>query len=139
MEGISFQMGPPGCNPRCNAAGLYGEVSMQYLSNNAGGRSSPTPESSQPKVTQTAQMCSGETAGTNYEKTVTPGQRYRFTAQLTGGFKFGLATVATGSEANIRWLCPLGKTVEIEIPHSYTVLHVTPDTSSAIGFLVELQ
>lgn len=110
-----------------------------FLSDNAGGRSSPSPESSQPKVTQTAQMCSGQTAGTDYEKTVSQGSRYRFTAQLTGGFKLGLATVATGSEANIRWVCPLYRSIEIEIPLGYTTLHVTPDTSSAIGFLVELK
>jgi len=110
-----------------------------YLSDNAGNISSPTPESSQPKTTQTAQVCTGQTAGTDYSLTVTAGQKYRFTAQLTGGFKFGLATVATGSEANIRWCCPLGKSIEIKIPSGYTTLHVTPDTSSAIGFLVELE
>lgn len=114
-------------------------MSDTYLSNNAGERSSPCPESSQPVVTQTAQMCSSETAGTDYEKTVTAGQRYRFTSQLTGGFKLGLASVAIGQEAAIRWLCPLGKTIEITIPASYTTLHVTPDTTNAIGFLVELK
>lgn len=112
---------------------------MQYLSNNAGGRSSPTPESSQPKVTQTAVRLTDATAGTDYSTTVTPGSRYRFTAQLTGGYRLGLATVATGSEANIRWVCPLYRSVEIEIPVGYILLYHTPDVNAAVGILVELK
>lgn len=110
-----------------------------FLSNNAGERSSPTPESSQPKVTQTAQKFTHEAAGTNVGATVVAGKRYRFTALITGGFVLGLATVATGSEANIRWVCPLGKTIEITIPAGYTTLNYTPDTDDAIGYLVELK
>ena len=110
-----------------------------YLSNNAGGRSSPTPESSSPKTSQTAVMMTLQTAGTDYSQAVTAGKRYRFTSQLTGGFKFGLATVATGSEANIRWCAPLYRSVEITIPIGYSLLYFTPDTTNAIGFLVELQ
>ena len=107
-----------------------------YLSNNAGGRSSPTPESSQPKVTQTAQQLTQATAGTNTTCTVVAGQRYRFTAYITGGFRFGLATMAT--VGNTRWVCPLYRSIEIEIPLSYTTLHYTTDTNNAYGFLVEL-
>lgn len=109
-----------------------------YLSDNAGNRSSPTPESSQPKTTQTAQKLTQASGGTNTQATVTAGQKYRFTAQIIGGFVFGLATVATGSEANIRWACPLGKTIEIKIPAGYTTLNYTTDTNNAIGYLVEL-
>jgi hypothetical protein len=106
-------------------------------SNNAGGKSSPTPESSQPKVTQTALQLTQATAGTNTEATVVAGRRYRFTAYITGGFRFGLATMAT--VGNTRWVCPLYRSVEIEIPVGYTTLHYTTDTNSALGFLVELQ
>lgn len=119
-------------------------MSDTYLSNNSGERSSPTPESSQPKVTQTTQVLTG-TAGTNYPITVKAGQRYRVTAQLPvaqgtfGGFVFGLATVATGSEANIRWCCPTCRSIEITIPAGNTTLHYSPDTTGAIGYIVELK
>ena len=109
------------------------------LSDNGGHRSSPTPESSSPVVSQTAQKLTQGSAGTNTEATVVAGKRYRFTASVTGGFVFGLATVATGSEANIRWACPLYRSIEITIPLGYTVLHYTTDTSSGIGYLVELE
>lgn len=114
-------------------------ASQVKLCSNSGSLSAPTPESTQPKVTQTAVMSSAGTAGTATTITVVGGKRYRFTASLTGGFKFGLATVATGSEANIRWVCPIYHSIEIEIPSGYVLLYVTPDTSSAIGFLVEIQ
>lgn len=104
--------------------------------NNAGGVSSPTPESSQPKIIQTAQQLTQAAAGTNTTCTVVAGQRYRFTAYITGGFRFGLATMAT--VGNTRWVCPLYRSIEIEIPVNYTTLHYTTDTNSALGFLVEL-
>lgn len=110
-----------------------------FLSDNGGHRSSPTPESSLPKITQTAQQLTQGSAGTDTEATVVAGRRYRFTAQKTGGFVFGVATVATGSEANIRWVCPIYKSVEIQIPLGYTVLHYTTDTNSGVGYLVELE
>lgn len=108
-----------------------------FVSNNAGERSSPTPESSQPKVTQTAQKLTQATAGTNTTATVTAGKRYRFTAYITGGFRFGLATTAT--DGNVRWVCPIYRSIEITIPAGYTTLHYTTDTNNALGFLVELQ
>lgn len=107
-----------------------------YMSDNKGNRSSPTPESSQPEVTQTAQKLTQATAGTNTEATVTSGKRYRFTSYITGGFRFGLATVAT--DGNVRWVCPLYQSIEIQIPIATTVLHYTTDTNNALGFLVEL-
>jgi len=110
-----------------------------YLSNNAGGRSSPTPESSQPKITQTAVRLTDAVAGTNASTTVTPGSRYRFTSLIAGGFIFGLATVATAG--NVRWVCPLYHSIEIEIPVGYVLLHHTTDTTGAtnVGYLVELK
>ena len=110
-----------------------------YNYDNSGAKCAPSGQQSQPVASQTAVMLSSETAGTDYSQAVTVGKRYRFTAHLTGGFKFGLATVATGNEANIRWCCPLYETIEIDIPIGYSVLHFTPDTTNAIGFLVELQ
>jgi len=68
--------------------------------------------------------------------TVVAGARYRFTAYVTGGFRFGLATVAT--DGNVRWVCPIYRSIEITIPQGYTTLHYTTDTNSALGFLVEL-
>jgi hypothetical protein len=110
---------------------------VPYVSDNSGAISSPTPESSQPKISQTAQQLVQATAGTETTATVTPGKRYRFTAYITGGFRFGLATMAT--VGNVRWVCPLYRTIEIDIPAGYTLLHYTTDTNSAYGFLVELQ
>jgi len=105
---------------------------------NAGFRTSPSPEQSQPVIIQTAQALTQGTAGTDTTATVGAGKRYRFTAQKTGGFVFGLLTVATGSEANIRWVCPLETSIEILIPEGYTILHYTTDTNSALGKLIEL-
>jgi len=107
-----------------------------YLSDNTGNRSSPTPESSQPVVTQTALKLTQATAGTNTTATVVAGKRYRFTAYLTGGFRFGLATVAT--DGNVRWVCPIYRSIEIKIPIGYTTLNYTTDTNDGLGFLVEL-
>jgi len=98
--------------------------------------SSPTPESSQPETTQTALKLTQATAGTNTTCSVVPG-RYRFTAYAVGGFRFGLASVAT--DGNVRWLCPLGRTIEIDIPGGTTTLNYTTDVNSALGFLVKLQ
>jgi hypothetical protein len=103
---------------------------------NTGFCSSPTPESSQPVVSQTALKLTQATAGTETTTTVTAGSRYRFTAYITGGFRFGLATVAT--DGNVRWVCPLYHSIEIQIPVGYTTLHYTTDTNNGLGFLVEL-
>jgi hypothetical protein len=106
------------------------------LNDNNGWLTSPTPESSQPKTTQTALKLTQGTAGTNTTQAVTAGTKYRFTAYAVGGFRFGLATVAT--DGNVRWVCPLYRSLEIDIPIGYSVLHYTTDTNSALGFLVEL-
>jgi hypothetical protein len=106
------------------------------LVDNEGFRSAPSPESSQPKTTQTALKLTQGTAGTETTATVVAGSRYRFTAYITGGFRFGLATVAT--DGNVQWVCPLYHSIEITIPQGYTTLHYTTDVNSALGFLVEL-
>ena len=110
-----------------------------FLSNNAGHRSSPTPESSHPTVSQTAQQLKCDN-GADGSVTVTAGQRYRFTSMIKGGFVLGLLTVATGSEANIRWCCPVYRSIELTIPRGYTTLYYTSDTDNdAAGYLVELK
>jgi hypothetical protein len=107
------------------------------LCDNGGFVTSPTPETSQPVISQTALKLTQATAGTETTATVVAGKRYRFTAYLTGGFRFGLATVAT--DGNVLWVCPLYRSIEIEIPAGYTTLHYTTDTNSGLGFLVELK
>lgn len=104
---------------------------------NGGFRSSPHPNVSQPVISQTALKLTQGTAGTNTIATVVGGKRYRFTAYKTGGFRFGLATVAT--DGNVRWVCPLYHTIEIQIPNGYTTLNYTTDTNSGVGFLVEIK
>ncbi len=108
---------------------------MQHF-DNGGFRTSSHPGQSQPVITQTALALTQGTAGTNTETTVVAGKRYRFTAYKTGGFRFGLATVAT--DGNVRWVCPIYQTIEIQIPRGVTTLHYTTDTNSGVGFLVEL-
>jgi hypothetical protein len=109
-----------------------------YAADNGGNKASPSPQQAQPVVTQTAQVLTQGTAGTDTTATIVAGKRYRFTAQKTGGFVFGLATVATNSEANIRWACPVYDSIEIQIPAGYTTLHYTTDTNSGVGYLVEI-
>ncbi len=106
------------------------------LHDNGGFRTSPHPGQSQPTITQTALKLTQGTAGTNTEATVVAGKRYRFTSYLTGGFRFGLVTVAT--DGNVRWVCPIYQTIEIQIPRGVTTLHYTTDVNSGVGFLVEL-
>lgn len=108
-----------------------------YLSDNAGNRSSPTPESSQPVILQTALKLTNAVVNTNTEVSIISAKRYRFTAYIAGGFRFGLATMAV--DDNVRWICPLYSSIEIEIPYGYTVLHYAVDTANALGFLVELR
>jgi hypothetical protein len=111
-------------------------MSMTYLCDNEGCKSSPTPESSQPVVSQTALKLTQASAGTNTTATVVAGKKYRFTAYSTGGFRFGLATTAT--DGNVRWVCPLYQSIEIKIPIGYTTLNYTTDANNALGFLVEI-
>lgn len=109
---------------------------MSHKHDNGGFRTSPHPNVSQPVITQTALQLTRSTAGNNGTQTVVAGKRYRFTAYKTGGFWFGLATMAIAS--NVRWVCPIYETIEIQIPRGVTTLHYTTDTNNGIGFLIEL-
>ena len=106
---------------------------------NSGARTSPHPNQSQPIISQTAQQLKVDN-GDSGTATVVAGTRYRFTSMIKGGFVFGLATVAAGNEANIRWSCPIYNTVEIQIPLGYTTLYYTSDTDNdAAGYLVAIK
>jgi hypothetical protein len=107
------------------------------LSDNGGFNTSPHPGQSQPKITQTALALTNGSADTNTTQTVTAGSRYRFTSYKTGGFLFGLATTATAG--NIRWVCPLYATIEIQIPVGYTTLHYQTNVNNGLGYLVEIK
>ncbi len=108
----------------------------QNHSDNGGFRTSPHPHVSQPVISQTALKFTSINKDVNTELTVVAGKRYRFTSLITGGFYLGLADVTT--LANVRWVCPIYKTIEIQIPRGVTSLHVACDTNNAIGYLVEL-
>ena len=106
------------------------------LSDNSGNRSAPTPESSDPKQTQTAQQLTNASADTDTTATVSAGKRYRFTSLATGGFYLGLADVTTAG--NVRWVCPLYHSIELKIPIGSTTLHYATNADNGVGYLVEL-
>ena len=110
---------------------------IPYISDNQGFRSSPSPESSQPVKTQTALKLTNATKDTDTTATVVAGKRYRFTCLNTGGFYIGLADVTTAG--NVRWVCPLYQSIEIQIPVDGGVtLHYATDTNNGVGFLIEI-
>lgn len=108
---------------------------------NGGFSTSPHPNQSQPVIAAvdgaTSQVLTNGTADTNGTATVVAGTRYRFTSTLTGGFLFGLATTATST--NIRWVCPIYKTIEIQIPQGYTTLHYQTNVNDGIGWLIPIK
>lgn len=109
---------------------------MHQHFDNGGFRTSPHPGQSQPVITQTAlKLTDGK--DTDNELAVVAGKRYRFTALTAGGFYLGLADVTTA--ANVRWVCPLYQSIEVQIPYGITALHVASDTNNAIGYLVEIK
>lgn len=110
---------------------------MHQHFDNGGFRTSPHPGQSQPVITQTALQFTGINKDTDTELAVVAGKRYRFTALITGGFYLGLADVTIA--AAVRWVCPIYKTIEIQIPYNITSLHIACDTNSAIGYLVEIK
>jgi hypothetical protein len=89
-------------------------------------------------VTASGQKVTITTAGTDYTKTVVAGARYAVTADKTGVVLMGIATVATGSEANILWAVGANGTIGIEIPVGVTVLHFTADTSSSTAWIAQI-
>ena len=106
---------------------------------NGGFNTSPHPGQSQPLIDTGAisQALTNAAADTNTTATVVAGARYRFSSTETGGFLFGLATTATAT--NIRWVCPLYQTIEIEIPQGYTTLHYQTNVNNGYGWLVRIK
>lgn len=109
------------------------------LQDNGGYNTSPHPGQSQPIIGTgaTAQALTNASADANTEATVVAGARYRFTCTKTGAFRFGLATIATAT--NIRWVCGIGQSIEIQVPQSYTTLHYAVDTNNGYGWLVRIK
>ena len=109
------------------------------IQDNAGYNTSPHPNQSQPIIGTGAasQALTNATADTNTTATVVAGARYRFTSTSTGGFLFGLATTATST--NIRWVCALYQTIEIQIPLGYTTLHYQTNVNNGYGWLVRIK
>ena len=105
--------------------------------NMQGHRINPATESHR-MVAASGQKVTITTAGTDYTKTVVAGARYAVTADKTGVVLMGIATVATGSEANILWAVGANGTIGIEIPASVTTLHFTCDTNSATAWLAQI-
>lgn len=104
---------------------------------NGGYNCAPSPGQSQPVISQTALALTNATADTNTEATVVAGARYRFTCTSTGAFRFGLATTATAG--NVRWVCGVGHSIEIQVPLGYTTLHYATDTNAGYGWLVRIK
>ena len=103
---------------------------------NGGFRTSPHPAVSQPVITQTALLVSVD-QGVDAETTVVGGKRYRFTSITGKSFIFGLATTATA--ANVRWVCPLYGTIEIQIPYGHSHIHQQANANNSMGYLVEIK
>lgn len=59
--------------------------------------------------------------GADHTETLVAGRTYKLMADATGGWVFGIATVATA--ANIIWFVPPSGVVCITMPPGYTVLH----------------
>ena len=108
-------------------------------SDNGGYNTAPSAEQSQPIIGTGAggQALTNGTADTNTTATVVAGARYRVTCTKTGSLRFGLATMATAS--NVRWVCGIGHSIEIQIPNGYTTLHYATDTNDGYGWLVRLK
>ncbi len=107
------------------------------MQDNAGYNTSPHPGQSQPVISQTALALTNASADTNTTATVVAGARYRFTCTKTGAFRFGLATMATAG--NVRWVCGIGHSIEIEVPNGYTTLNYAVDTNDGYGWLVRIK
>jgi len=107
------------------------------IQDNGGFTTSPDVRASQPVISQTALQLTNASADTNTTATVVAGKRYRFTSTLTGGFVFGLADPTTAG--NVRWVCPIYGTIEIQIPDGYTSLYYATNVNDGIGYLVEIK
>ncbi len=109
------------------------------IQDNGGYNTSPHPSQSQPIIGTgaTAQALTNASADTNTTVAVVAGARYRFTCTKTGAFRFGIATTATA--ANIRWVCGVGHSIEIQVPIGYTTLNYAVDTNNGYGWLVRIK
>lgn len=106
---------------------------------NGGYNCAPSTGQSQPIIGTGAgaQALTNGTADADTTATVVAGARYRVTCTKTGSLRFGLATVATAS--NVRWVCGIGHSIEIQIPIGYSTLHYTTDTNNGYGWLVRIK
>lgn len=104
---------------------------------NGGYNTSPSSEQSQPIIEQTALALTNGTADANTTVSVVAGARYRVTCTKTGSLRFGLATMATAG--NVRWVCGIGHSIEIQIPLGYTTLNFATDTVDGYGWLVRIK
>lgn len=104
---------------------------------NGGYNTSPHPGQSQPVISQTALILTNGTANDDTTVTVVAGARYRATCTKTGSLRFGLATMSTAG--NVRWVCGIGQSIEIQIPNGYTSLHFATDTNDGYGWLVRIK
>jgi hypothetical protein len=105
------------------------------LMDNGGHRVPPHVGMADP-VAASGQTLTNGTKDTDTEVTVVAGATYAVTSQVTGGFYFGVATVATA--ANILWACPIYRTILITIPLGVTTLHYATDVNSGVGYLRKL-
>ncbi len=106
-----------------------------YSYDNDGNRVPPHPQMADP-IIGSGQTLTNGTADSDDTVTVVAGGTYAITALTTGGFYFGVATVATA--ANIIWACPLRSTTVIKIPIGITSLHFATDTIDGEAYLRKL-
>ena len=103
---------------------------------NGGYNTSPHPNTSQPILSQTALLLNVDELA-DAETTVVAGARYRFTSVKGGSFMFGLATTATAD--NVRWVCPLYGSIEIQVPLGHTHIHQRASANSSWGYLIRIK
>lgn len=110
-------------------------MSEKYISDNAGHRVAFHPNTGNVKAAS-CQKLTGFAVVT-FSVTVTGGKRYLLTAQRAGTMILGVADVVT--EANIRWVCPIYKSLIMTIPHGETTLYYRATQNGTLGYLRELE
>jgi len=97
-----------------------------YLSDNAGNRVPPTPQSASP-IAGSGQLLTDAIIGADHTATVVAGATYvaTYIAAITDStamsMNFGIADVTT--DANVLWVCTPYESCVIHIPEGYTTLH----------------
>lgn len=89
-----------------------------YISDNAGNRVPPGVIAADPVAASGARLRPSKNSNTEY--TVVAGASYVVTSRKSY-FVFGILTTVT--DANVIWVCPVGKTIVIKIPVNCTSLH----------------